>query len=57
MKVKDMRNLIKDLDDEVDIEVNSIWNEEKQDLTPSSCDGFYHEKDNKVYITPEVIAM
>lgn len=29
MKVKDMRNLIKDLDDEVDIEVNSVWNEEK----------------------------
>lgn len=37
MKVKDMRNLIKDLDDEVDIEVNSVWNEEKQELTPIVC--------------------
>lgn len=43
MKVKDIRKLIKDLDDEVDIEVNSVWNEEKQELTPSSCDGFYHD--------------
>ena len=36
---------------------NRVWNEEKQELTPSSCEAFYHEKDNKVYITPEVIAM
>ena len=57
MKVKDMKSIIKDLDDEVDIEVNSVWNEEKQELTPSSCEAFYLDKDNKVYITPEVIAM
>ena len=43
MKVKDMRNLIKDLDNEVDIEVNSVWNEEKQELIPSSCEAFYHD--------------
>ena len=43
MKVKDMRNLIKDLDDEVDIEVNSVWDEEKKELTPSSCEAFYHD--------------
>lgn len=29
MKVKDMKSIIKDLDDEVDIEVNSVWDEEK----------------------------
>ena len=57
MKVKDMKSIIQDLDDEVDIEVNSVLDEEKQELTPSSCEAFYHEKDNKVYITPEVIAM
>lgn len=57
MKVKDMKSIIQDLDDEVDIEVNSVWDEEKQELTPYSCEAFYHEKDNKVYITPELIAM
>ena len=57
MKVKDMRKIIDGLDDEVDIEVNSIWDNDKEELTPSSCDGFYHEKDNKVYITPEIISM
>ena len=29
MKVKDMKSIIQDLDDEVDIEVNSVWDEEK----------------------------
>ena len=44
MKVKDMKSIIQDLDDEVDIEVNSVWDEEKKELTPSSCEAFYHEK-------------
>ena len=57
MKVKDMKEIIKDLDDDVEIEVNSILDEDTNELMPSSCDGFYHEKDNKVYLTPEVIAL
>lgn len=33
MKVKDMREIIKDLDDDVEIEVNSILDEDTNELT------------------------
>lgn len=45
------------LPDDTEIKINSVWDEEKQELTAVSCDGFYHEKDNKVYLTPDVIAL
>ena len=57
MKVKDMREIIQDLDDDVEIEVNSVLDEDTNELRPTSCDGFYHKKNNKVYITPEIIAL
>ena len=45
------------LPDDVEIEINSVWDSTKQDLTPVGCCGFYHEKDNKVYLTPDKIAL
>lgn len=43
--------------DDTEIEINSVWNENLQDLTPVKCDGFYHEKDKKIYLTPDVISI
>lgn len=45
------------LPDNTEIKINSVWNENEQDLNAVSCDGFYHEKDNKVYLTPDVISI
>lgn len=53
MKVKD----IKHLPDDTDIEVNSIWNDEKQELTPCDCEGHYDEEKKKFYITPSQISV
>lgn len=43
------------LPDDTEIEINSIWNNDKDDLTPIGCSGFYHKKDKKVYLTPYII--
>lgn len=45
------------LPDDTEIKINAVWNEEKQELISTSCDGFYHKEDNKIYLTPNVIAL
>lgn len=55
MTVGDIRKM--NLPDDTEIEINSVWDKEKQELTPTSCDGFYHEKDKKVYLTPDIISI
>lgn len=40
-----------------DTEINTVWDEEKQELLPTGCDGFYHKEDNAFYLTPNVIAL
>lgn len=57
MTVKELKQMIANLPDNAEVEINSVWNEELQELTPVSCDGFYHETDNKVYLTPDIISM
>lgn len=57
MTVGDMKAIIKDLDDNVEIEINSVWDEEADDLTPVSCSGFYHEQKGKVFLTPDEIGL
>ena len=58
MTVKELKELIKDLPDDTEVEANAIWDDNKQELTPSPInDAFYHKKDNKVYMTPEIISM
>ena len=57
MTIKELKEIIKGLPDDTEIEINSVWDENLEELTPSSCSGFYHEADNKVYLTPDIIAM
>lgn len=45
------------LSDDTEIEINSVWNENEQNLKAVSCSGFYHKKDNKVYLTPDIISI
>lgn len=52
MTIGDIKNL--QLPDDVEIKINSIWDENKQELTPSYCFKFYHKEDNKVYLTPQL---
>lgn len=57
MTVGELREIIKDLSDDTEIEINSVWNEDKQELTPSECSGFYHEQRKKVFLTPYEISI
>ena len=43
--------------DDTEIEINSVLDEDSQELKPVPCDGFYNEKDKKIYLTPEIIAL
>ena len=45
------------LPDDTEIEINSVWCEDTQELTSVECSGFYHEKDNKVHLTPDIISI
>lgn len=57
MNVGECKAIIKDLPDDTPIEINSVWDEDAQELTPSECDGFYHESQKKVFLTPTTIAL
>ena len=57
MNVGEFKAIIKDLPDDTPIEINSVWDRQVQDLTPSECDGFYHEGQKKVFLTPTMIAL
>ena len=55
--VKDIKDLLKGLPDDTPVEINSVWDENGEELTPSACvDAYYHEIDKKVYLTPEFIS-
>ena len=57
MTLGELRKIIKDLSDDVEVEINSIWNDDIQELTPSSCSGFYHEQERKLFLTPDEISI
>ncbi len=57
MTVREMKEIINNLPDNTEIEINSVWNEDIQDLTPTGCSGFYHEGRKKVFLTPDVIEL
>lgn len=57
MTVEELREIIKDLPDETEVEINSIWDNDAQKLTPSECSGFYHEQKKKVFLTPDRISI
>ena len=57
MTVGELREIIKDLPDDTEVEINSIWDDDAQELTPSKCEGFYHEQRKKVFLTPDSISI
>ena len=57
MTVGELREIIKDLPNETEVEINSIWDDDSQELTPSTCSGFYHEQRKKVFLTPDYISI
>lgn len=58
MNLGEFREMTKDLPDNVEIEINSVWDKESQELTPSPCSNtHYSETDGKIYITPTSIAL
>jgi len=57
MTVGELREIIKDLPNETEVEINSIWDDDAQELTPSACSGFYHGQRKKVFLTPNHISI
>lgn len=57
MTVGELREIIKDLPDDAEVEINSIWDDDAQELTPSKCGGFYHKQRKKVFLTPDIISI
>ena len=57
MTVGELKEIIKGLPDNTEVEINSIWDDEAQELTPSACGGFYHEQRKKVFLTPDHISI
>lgn len=55
MTIGEIRKM--DIPDDTEIKINTVWDEEKQELLPTGCDGFYHKEDNVFYLTPNVIAL
>ena len=53
MKVKDIKNL----PDETEIKINSVWDDEKNELTACDCDYNYNEETNEIYIKPKRISL
>lgn len=48
MNFNDLKQM--NIPDDAAIEVNSVWSESFQDLTPVSCDGFYDPKRNTLFL-------
>lgn len=57
MTIGEFKEIIKDLSNDTEIEINSVWDENAQDLTPVGCSGFYHEQRKKVFLTPDKISI
>lgn len=57
MTVGELIEIIKDLPDDTEVEINSILDDDAQELTPSKCDGFYHKQRKKVFLTPDNISI
>ena len=45
------------LPDTTEIMINSVYDKENKNLIPTKCYGFYHKKDNKIYLTPDLISI
>ncbi len=57
MTAKELKELIANVPDETLIKINSILDSDTGELTPTSCTGFYHSLNEKVYLTPDIISI
>ena len=57
MTVKEMKALIRDLSDDVEVEINSICDGNGEWESSSICEAHYCNKNNTLYITPDVISI
>lgn len=57
MDVGELKEIIKDLPDNVKVEVNAVWDEESKSLTPVGCSGYYNSQRETIYITPDAISI
>lgn len=58
MTIKELREVIKNLSDDVEIELLTVYNPEGEGLTASQCSDIYFiEKDNTLSIIPEIISL
>lgn len=55
LTVGDIKNM--NLPDDTPIEINSIWDEKEETLHATDCEGFFHEDDKKLYLTPHCISI
>ena len=54
MTVKELKELIANLPDDVEVEINSIYEDEEWDSSPI-CEAHYSKAHNKVLLSPEII--
>ena len=41
MTIGEIRKM--DIPDDTEVKINTIWDEARQELLPTECDGFYHK--------------
>lgn len=57
MTVKELKEILENLSDDIEVEVNSIYDIEKEELIPSSIEeAHYASYYNKVFITPKEVS-
>ncbi len=57
MTVNELREMIANIPGDAKVEINSVWDPEREEFMPDGCSGFYHAGDGKVYLTPDVVAI
>ena len=57
MTVKEIKELINGLPDDVEVEINSIYDEKEEWQASPISEMHYCKKNNKIYITPDVISI
>ena len=57
MTVKEMKELLKNLPEEAEIEINSVYDKNEKYETRPICEAHYSGMQNKVYITPIIICI
>lgn len=57
MTVKELKEILADLPDDIEVEVNSIYDVDREELLPSPIEeAHYASYYNKVFITPKEVS-